>query len=513
MGFYIRKGVNFGPLRLNLSRSGLGASIGVPGARFGVGPRGSYVHLGRGGFYYRKTLSLPSVPRSARPAPLPQPPTVSNEVEEIPSADAASIVDVSAADLLQELNRVKRRFDIFPVILVVAAIMLITVLLNGLEWWFPLVGAVGAAALAVAGRHYDVTSGTVVLNYSLGPEAQAEFSQLQSAFQALAACQRLWHLDASGDTSDWKRNAGASSLVRRSDAQSFLGTPPKVICNIKVPTIKSKHKSLYFYPDRLLVYDSSGVGAIPYAQVQTSVGHSRYIEDGYVPGDAKQVGTTWRYVNKAGGPDRRFNNNRQYPILQYSVLTIQNKGGLNELFHCSAPEGPVPFSAQIGAFAEKIELAVGGVSFEAPARSSVLAPIALGLATGMMGALAISMTWNLSNQAAAEDAAAKARSARLQFATKLSERVASAARHNNVSFSSADDALLFSFTNEGPKASRRDGVVPFDRRIFFREFFFPRTEADLCELGFRRLEFSANGKPLPQQALECTAPPTPRGAN
>ncbi len=30
MGFYIRKGFNFGPLRLNLSRSGVGASFGVP---------------------------------------------------------------------------------------------------------------------------------------------------------------------------------------------------------------------------------------------------------------------------------------------------------------------------------------------------------------------------------------------------------------------------------------------------------------------------------------------------
>jgi hypothetical protein len=33
MGFYLRKGFNFGPLRLNLSRSGLGTSFGVTGGR------------------------------------------------------------------------------------------------------------------------------------------------------------------------------------------------------------------------------------------------------------------------------------------------------------------------------------------------------------------------------------------------------------------------------------------------------------------------------------------------
>ncbi|MBW2063333.1 MAG: DUF4236 domain-containing protein [Deltaproteobacteria bacterium] len=56
MGFYIRKSFRAGPLRLNLSKRGLGASIGVKGLRVGSGPRGSYVHAGRKGLYYRKNL-------------------------------------------------------------------------------------------------------------------------------------------------------------------------------------------------------------------------------------------------------------------------------------------------------------------------------------------------------------------------------------------------------------------------------------------------------------------------
>ena len=34
MGFRYRKSVNIGPLRLNASKSGLGWSVGVPGARY-----------------------------------------------------------------------------------------------------------------------------------------------------------------------------------------------------------------------------------------------------------------------------------------------------------------------------------------------------------------------------------------------------------------------------------------------------------------------------------------------
>ncbi|MFT4587928.1 MAG: hypothetical protein ACI9VS_000707 [Candidatus Binatia bacterium] len=57
MGFYLRKSFRAGPIRFNLSKSGIGVSAGVRGARVGVGRRGTYVHGGRHGLYYRKQLS------------------------------------------------------------------------------------------------------------------------------------------------------------------------------------------------------------------------------------------------------------------------------------------------------------------------------------------------------------------------------------------------------------------------------------------------------------------------
>ena len=57
MPFYIRKSFSFGPLRINLSKSGLGASAGMTGPRVGAGPKGRYLHAGRGGLYYRKGLN------------------------------------------------------------------------------------------------------------------------------------------------------------------------------------------------------------------------------------------------------------------------------------------------------------------------------------------------------------------------------------------------------------------------------------------------------------------------
>jgi hypothetical protein len=510
MGFYIRKGFNFGPLRLNLSRSGLGASVGVKGARIGIGPRGSYLHLGRDGFYYRQSLS-PSAAPPAHQLPVSPPPATSSDIQEISSADASTIVDASATDLLEGLNRIKRRFDIFPIVVTVGAVLLVAILLSGFQWWFALAGSAAIAMLAIAGRHHDVTSGTAVLNYALASEGEAEFSKLQTAFESVVSCQRFWHVDAAGFISDWKRNAGASSLVSRSEAQALFALPSKVICNLKVPSIKAKHKSFYFFPDRLLIYDPSGVGAVSYPELQSATAHTKYIENEIVPSDSPQLGTTWRYVAKNGGPDRRFKNNRQLPIMQYGILALKSNSGVSEMFQCSAPDAPAQFVAEVAAFGRKISSTGGGVLFDVPRRGGVLTSATLGVAIVLMAIMAAVLFWNMLPPAeSSQEAQARAEAARRQFETTLSQSITAAVRHKNVAVSSADDGLLFTFTSEGPKAARRDGLTPFNKKTFFSEFLSPHTEAELCGLGFKRLEFSANGNPLTQQLLDCAASPNPQ---
>lgn len=56
MPLFFRKSVKLGPLRLNFSKSGVGVSGGVKGARVSVGPRGTHVSAGRHGVYYRKRI-------------------------------------------------------------------------------------------------------------------------------------------------------------------------------------------------------------------------------------------------------------------------------------------------------------------------------------------------------------------------------------------------------------------------------------------------------------------------
>mgnify|MGYP000616633669 CR=1 FL=1 len=109
MGFYPRKSISVGPLRFNLSKSGIGVSAGVTRLRFGVGPRGNYVHMGRGGLYYRATLPPSGSPRNSPaqpPAPVaPDIPLGTHApLAAIESADVSKILDSSSSELLDEMN-------------------------------------------------------------------------------------------------------------------------------------------------------------------------------------------------------------------------------------------------------------------------------------------------------------------------------------------------------------------------------------------------------------------------
>ncbi|EJF08500.1 DUF4236 domain-containing protein [Pontibacter sp. BAB1700] len=59
MAFFFRKSINIGPIRINFSKSGMGFSIGVPGARVGKSATGKTFVSGSApgtGIGYRKYL-------------------------------------------------------------------------------------------------------------------------------------------------------------------------------------------------------------------------------------------------------------------------------------------------------------------------------------------------------------------------------------------------------------------------------------------------------------------------
>lgn len=105
--------------------------------------------------------------------------------------------------------------------------------------------------------------------------------------------------------------------------------------NIAVPSLHARKRSVYFLPDRILIRDGRRYADMPYRGCRITGTATRFIEEGAVPRDAERIGTTWKYVNKGGGPDRRYKNNRQLPVMRYGELTLTAQPGFSFVWQTS----------------------------------------------------------------------------------------------------------------------------------------------------------------------------------
>jgi hypothetical protein len=348
MGFFFRKSLGFGPLRLNFSKSGVGASIGVKGARLTASSRGStYITVGSHGFYYRQAVAgRPGSGHGSGPSPSPveQPEPTQRPAEPgtIPTANISELLDSSNADLVKQLNERAKEFN--PAILAWISCIAPFVIAASSEqvWWSALVVIPIALGYVLQKRYRNRT--TTRLFYELSAAESANLALLQQAIVHLSHSNRIWRIVQEVATDRQKYHAGASSLIKRTPVRAGILQIPRVTTNLSVVGIDVGAIKLFLLPDMILYLQGNAFANIPYETFSVRQGTTRFIEDDSVPGDALIVGQTWRYVNKNGGPDRRFNSNRQLPIAQYGVLELVSSGGLNIHLNTSSAEKAAAFA-------------------------------------------------------------------------------------------------------------------------------------------------------------------------
>lgn len=347
MGFYVRKSVKAGPFRFNLSKSGVGVSAGIPGFRVGTGPRGNYIHAGRGGVYYRTTFGGGGRRQAVRPArgPYPAPnfsPSDGIVMTDVTGASAEELHATGPGDLVEQLNTAARMWRLGWMSAGLVLLLLVA---------RPSVGAfllIPGIPITVWLWLRDRARRAVVAFYDVNDEVATWFESLVTAFEALAACNRLWRVNAAGrveTTYQYKVNSGASKVVDRAVARLSLDPPTLLKTNITVPTISVGKTALAFLPDRILARSGKTYSDATYAELNATGYAQRFIESDSRPRDSRQVDTTWQYVNVKGGPDRRFKNNRQLPVMLYGQLEIATQNGLFWVLQTSRPE-PADLVAQ-----------------------------------------------------------------------------------------------------------------------------------------------------------------------
>jgi len=267
-------------------------------------------------------------------------------------------------------------------------------------------------AYFVHSRDRERTTARII--YDVDCESLLErFAFCNAVGEALAGSNALWHVYSSVATSDRKRNAGASTLIRRTRVRCTNKPLRHFEMNIVPWSIPVGPQRLMFLPDRLLVIDGKQLAGIPYEQLEAVHAAVNFVEDESAPADSRQVDTTWRYVNKSGGPDRRFKDNRPLPIMEYGELTLRTNAGLQIILNASRPAATERASAYLRSLrstalqvppgqvmaAARPEQLLGGLPAQGPARP----PCPAGLSEEMQsGAVSRAVATLLRSLAAAD---------------------------------------------------------------------------------------------------------------
>jgi len=178
-----------------------------------------------------------------------------------------------------------------------------------------------------------------VLFFEPDSATTAHFEAITQGAQSAAKSKRLQAVAATSTYSDTKYTAGASSGLKLTQASCSTGQAPDVVANVAVPVLQAAKITLAFYPDRILAFQGKTVGAIDYSELEVENSPVTFVESGSVPSDATITGQTWQYVNKKGGPDKRFKNNRQMPLCRYNELQLTTPRGLDIRLMCSLDGG------------------------------------------------------------------------------------------------------------------------------------------------------------------------------
>lgn len=333
MGFGFRKSFGSGPFRFTVSPSGVSSSVGVRGARVTSGPRGTFVTVSSHGFYYRHRMDARNaVPASSTPSSttVSVNPPVLDSVFQVPIDE---LVASSQGELIEQLNAAVSSANPAPLLLFIP--LLSVVLLHGAPFFAAIFVIVGLITTAIAYQRVEAAR-TRFIHFSLDDAATRKFERVNDAISTLGSCGRLWALNTKSGTTDLKRNAGASSLITRTDATVGEISAKRIRVSIPFKSISANGTIFHFLPDQVLVFRNGKYASVEYHALAINAYSTRFIEEESVPYDSVRVDSTWKYVNKNGSPDRRFNNNRQLPILQYGEVSIFAPAGLKVLLQTSS---------------------------------------------------------------------------------------------------------------------------------------------------------------------------------
>lgn len=324
MGFRFRKSIKVGGgFRINLSKSGIGYSWGIPGYRItktATGrTRNTYSIPGTGMSYVQESST-----RSKGKDKLSKESIniINNEFTDINNVEIENYFSEKYQEVINQISKLIKLNKL-------SSWLLLSIILS----YNPVFLVILLIGFAI--KIYVYNYGRVIFNYDLDEFAKEKYKNESEAWLSLNNAKGLWQIIQTASVLNQKSNAGASKNINTIPVKVLKKTPFYLKTNVDVFQINLRKISLIILPDKIIVICNKKIGIIDYKDINIKVSPVEIVEVNQVPSDAKIVNYTWLYVNKDGTPDKRYKDNPQFPICLYGNIYITSTNGLNVHLQCS----------------------------------------------------------------------------------------------------------------------------------------------------------------------------------
>lgn len=211
--------------------------------------------------------------------------------------------------------------------------------------------------IVLAAFIYKTRQTKVYVAYEMDDTARHKLDSIADAFRTITKCGRVWmfQIQKNKGEMNWKYNAGQSFSVSRLPAAIFNRPIPNIETNIRVHGLTHRHRAIYFLPDGLLLVDGRQVHRFSSCDLEVSHRHFEYVEmEGKIYGDSQEIDKRWQYINKDGSRDKRFNNNKQLPVVRCGILCLTLDGNRFEIMTTN-PNAPERFETHFSAIRSTLE--------------------------------------------------------------------------------------------------------------------------------------------------------------
>ena len=344
MGLRFQKSFNLGAgFKINLSKSGIGYSWGVPGIRTTKlcnGRRRTTLNIPRTGISYitehsnqkRDTQNITTKPLENQ---------INNHLDLEPTEDI----------LISDINTHNKKTTLIKNILYCCSIIIFItfVAIQGIIYRMILPHKVENIAIILSCIiAYKLTKlvitivpnlivKSIQISYDLDADYEKIYSNITKAISLISDNKKIW-LVTSILTQYKYKNIYIEKNFKGCEIEFKKNAFKTIKTNIDYYGFNTQKFSVYFLPDRILYIEEKKVTSLKYSELYYDIDTIQLTEPERKISDAQLVRKKWLHTNKDGSPDKRYNNNFFLPVYQYAQINICVSQKTMLTFYCSSIE-------------------------------------------------------------------------------------------------------------------------------------------------------------------------------